>query len=304
MHQWRGWPFLALEAEYHSMHKIIFIQFVVLSISWQACNLAAPRAEDEAHSDHFELVWADEFEEEGAPDPKNWTFEQGFSRNEEWQWYQPDNAFVEDGKLIIEARRETIQNPNYREGSSDWKTNRREARYTSSCLTTRGLHAWQYGRFEIKARIKTQEGLWPAIWTLGLGHEWPIGGEIDIMEYYGGNILANAAWAGEQRWKAIWDDHRQPVSSFNAPDWDTKFHIWKMEWNEEAIDIYLDEQLLNSIPLGETINQRGKLSNPFRESKHYLLLNLAVGGTNGGDPSATPFPSRYEIDYVRVYQKK
>jgi beta-glucanase (GH16 family) len=211
---------------------------------------------------------------------------------------------VENGLLIIEGRRDTLLNDNYEEGSNDWREKRKEAYYTSACVTTKDLAQWRYGIFEIKARIKTEEGLWPAIWTLGLGHEWPSGGEIDIMEFYDGKILANAAWAGANRWQAIWDGARKPVSSFNDPDWSDKFHVWKMEWTTNHIKLYLDDQLLNSISLNETINKRGEVSNPFRETQHFLLLNLAIGGTAGGDPSATEFPSRYEIDYVRIYQKR
>lgn len=254
-------------------------------------------------TDGYQLVWSDEFDEDGRPDPANWTYENGFVRNEELQWYQTDNAFVENGHLIIEGRRENRPNPNFVEGSNDWRTSRPEIEYTSSCLITRGLHQWRYGRFEIKAKIITEDGLWPAIWTLGIGHEWPVNGEIDIMEFYNGNILANAAWAGKDRWQAIWDDLKKPVSSFKDPDWDDRFHIWRMDWTEEVIEIYLDDELLNSIPLDKTVNQRGSVKNPFRETEHYLLVNLAIGGKNGGDPSNTAFPSRYEIDYVRVYQK-
>lgn len=252
----------------------------------------------------YELVWSDEFEQEGKPDSRNWTYEHGFARNEEWQWYQEDNAYVQNGVLVIEGRRETVPNPNYESGSKDWRRNRSEAHYTSSSINTRGLHSWLYGRFVIRAKIKTEAGLWPAIWTLGQSQPWPGGGEIDIMEFYGGNILANAAWAGPGQWQAIWDDSRKPVTSFNDEHWHERFHIWRMDWTEEAIKIYVDDELLNAISLNETINQRGSVKNPFREVEQYLLLNLAIGGHNGGDPSATAFPSRYEVDYVRVYQQK
>lgn len=278
--------------------------FYLSLITTVSCSVPAATSDSSiANPDGYTLVWSDEFETDGRPDPTNWTYEKGFTRNEELQWYQEENAFVEGGLLIIEGRKENRPNPNYAPDSNNWRTNRPEINYTSSSITTQGLHAWQYGRFEIKARIKTEAGLWPAIWTLGLGQEWPIGGEIDIMEFYRGDILANAAWAGERRWQAIWDDSHKSVSSFNDPDWDDHFHLWRMDWTDEAIDIYLDDALLNSIPLSETNNQRGSVENPFRETKHYLLLNLAIGGNNGGDPSGTEFPTRYEIDYVRVYQK-
>jgi beta-glucanase (GH16 family) len=257
----------------------------------------------EAAADDYRLVWADEFEVDGRPDPENWSYEHGFVRNRELQWYQPENAYIEGGRLVIEGRRERRENPNYREGSKNWKESRKYIEYTSACLVTKGLHSWQYGRFEIKARIKAEDGLWPAIWFLGVEGEWPSNGEIDLMEFYQGMILANACWGTKNRWKAKWDSFKKPVASFGDPDWDEKFHIWRMDWDRDSIKLYLDDELLNTIDLSKTINptDRGP-KNPFRQP-HYLLLNLAIGGTAGGDPSKTDFPTRYEIEYVRVYQK-
>tara|TARA_X000001036_G_C20655340_1_gene796692 strand:+ start:976 stop:1881 length:906 start_codon:yes stop_codon:yes gene_type:complete len=251
----------------------------------------------------YELVWYDEFDYSGNPDPKKWTYENGFVRNMELQWYQSENAFVRDGLLIIEGRKDTFPNPGYNNLGNSWQEKREYVHYTSSSVTTKGLHSWRYGIFEIKAKIVTQNGLWPAIWTLGAGYEWPTGGEIDIMEYYDDNILANAAWASKERYKAIWDDFRKPIDSFDNEQWAENFHIWKMEWTSRAINIYLDDFLMNSIDLDITNNQRGEIKNPFRETNQFIILNLAIGGTSGGDPSEVIFPSKFEIDYVRVYQK-
>jgi len=115
----------------------------------------------------YSLVWADEFDKDGAPDPANWTYERGFVRNQELQWYQPDNARVEHGMLVIEARRERVINPAFDAASPDWKRNRPAAEYTSASVTTRGLHTFTYGRFEMRARIDTRSGMWPAFWTVG-----------------------------------------------------------------------------------------------------------------------------------------
>ncbi|MDP8243520.1 MAG: glycoside hydrolase family 16 protein [Candidatus Hinthialibacter antarcticus] len=250
----------------------------------------------------YQLVWSDEFNQDGAPNPENWIYERGFVRNDELQWYQQDNVRCEDGLLVIEGRRERKSNPRYDENSRDWRRNRPYAEYTSACVLTRGKHDWQYGRFEVRARFETEPGLWPAIWMLGVSGEWPACGEIDIMEYYRGMVLANACWASGRRWQAIWDDSKTPMEKFNDPEWASKFHVWRMDWDEERIDIYLDDKLLNTIDLTKTVNQDSAKKNPFHQP-HYLLLNLAVGGTNGGDPSETTFPTRYEVDYVRVYQK-
>ncbi len=250
----------------------------------------------------YVLVWADEFNEDGRPNPANWTYEHGFVRNEELQWYQPENAFCEGGMLIIEARRERVPNPRYTPDSRSWRRSRQYAEYTSACLKRPGLGEWKYGRFLIRAKIDARPGLWPAIWTLGSARGWPGCGEIDIMEYYRGLILANACWDGGGG-RPAWDDLKKPIEAFGDPDWSKKFHIWRMDWDEAEIRLYVDDLLLNTIDLSKTINNDDERANPFHEP-HYILLNMAIGGTQGGDPLGTAFPARFEVDYVRVYQKK
>lgn len=253
----------------------------------------------------YKLVWNEEFDTDGKPDSKSWKYETGFVRNEELQWYQSDNANCSSGVLKIEGRREKVKNPNYQAGSSDWKKNREYADYTSSSINTQGKYSWLYGRFDIRAKIPTDKGSWPAIWLLGTSKEWPSNGEIDVMEYYLINgrpcILANAAWGTSQRWVPRWDSENKPFTHFLAkdPDWADKFHLWRMDWDEEYIRIYLDGELMNEVDLSVTLNPDG--FNPFHQ-KQYILLNLALGG-NGGDPSRTTFPLTYEVDYVRIYQE-
>ena len=98
----------------------------------------------------YTLAWADEFNKDGLPDPNNWVYENGFERNEELQWYQPDNAVCKDGLLVIEARRERKPNPNYDPNSNSWRRNRQFIEYTSSCVKTIGRHSWTFGRFEMR----------------------------------------------------------------------------------------------------------------------------------------------------------
>jgi beta-glucanase (GH16 family) len=252
-------------------------------------------------SGHYKLVWADEFNQEGAPDTANWEYEHGFARNHELQWYQPQNAACRNGLLIIEVRKEHLPNPHYVAESSNWKTNRQFIDYTSASLNTRGKHAWQYGRFVMRARIDIDAGLWPAFWTLGVNKPWPSNGEIDIMEYYRNKLLANIGFGTDTRSKAKWYSNTKPIDSLGT-GWRKKFHIWRMDWDENAISLYVDDQLLNHVELSKLVNQDGSKFNPFMQP-HYLLLNLALGGDNGGDLLSTAFPRRYEIDYVRVYQK-
>ena len=263
-----------------------------------------------AMSQEYQLVWADEFNSNGKPDPVFWSFEEGFKRNHELQWYQSGNAHCKDGVLVIEAKQEKRKSPVYEAGSTHWARSREHIEVTSSSINTAGKKEFLYGRFEVKARIPIAGGAWPAIWTLGTDMEWPSNGEIDIMEYYRiksvPHILANAAWGTEQQYNAKWNSKAIPFTYFTDknPDWASKFHIWRMDWDETSIKLYLDDELLNEISLSETINgSLGKHANPFKQP-HYLLLNLAIGGDNGGEPDFSAFPMKYEIDYVRVYQKK
>jgi beta-glucanase (GH16 family) len=254
----------------------------------------------------MKLVWNEEFNYSGKPDSTIWIYEKGFVRNQELQWYQAENANCSKGVLVIEGKKEKVKNPAYQAGSTNWKTNREYAEYTSASIQTRGHRQWQFGTFEIRAKIDTAWGSWPAIWTLGISKPWPSNGEIDIMEFYRisgvPTILANFAWGTEKRNVGKWDDLKKPLHEItgNDKEWVKKFHIWRMDWNKDSISLFLDNQLLNSVQISQTINPDG--FNPFLQP-HYLLLNLALGG-NGGDPGRSGSPIRYEVDYVRVYQAK
>lgn len=254
-------------------------------------------------SEGYTLVWADEFNKDGPPDSTNWRFEKGFVRNNEQQWYQPDNAFCQNGLLIIEGRKELKPNPNYMAGSNNWKKNRQNIEYTAASLNTSGKQAWQYGRFEMRGRIDISAGLWPAWWNLGVAGQWPSSGEIDMMEYYQQKLLANIAIGTDVANQAKWYSNTVPIDFLGGKAWAAKFHVWRMDWDENAIALYVDNNLMNKVEMSKLINRDGKNVNPFKQPA-YMLLNLAMGGQNGGDLSGTIFPNRFEIDYVRVYQKK
>lgn len=248
------------------------------------------------------LVWRAEFEEEGRPDTTQWRYETGFVRNRELQWYQRENAQVKNGHLVIEARREEVPNSHYDPDSDHWREERRVARYTSASLTARDSFAIKYGRVEVRARIQAEPGLWPAIWTVGLNRGWPEGGEIDIMEYYQNSILANFCWpdsAGNPKWDSVQKKMSWVRDTTGNENWTSDFHVWRMEWTPETVRLYVDDLLLNEYDVSRASTEDG--FNPFQQP-HLLKLNLAIGGTQGGDPSQTEFPARYLIDYVRVYQ--
>jgi len=258
----------------------------------------------QVYSQDYVQVWSDEFDKDGPPDSAVWRFEKGFVRNNEAQWYQSENAVCKNGFLMIEARRDSIINPMFVPGSSNWKRNRAYAFYTSSSINTKGLKDWLYGRFELRAKIDIHPGCWPAWWMLGSGDKgWPDNGEIDIMEYYKGKVLANFAVATEKPYTPLWFSNTVPVANFGK-GWADSFHVWRMDWDENGIGIFLDDSLINFQPQNNLYNHKeGNDYFPFKQ-KQYMLLNLAIGGDNGGSPDATSFPRFFQIDYVRVYQKR
>lgn len=278
-------------------------KFLALGISLMLLFSFVRYKEKVLISEDYKLVWADEFNTDGRPDKKNWNYEIGFVRNQENQWYQKENAFCKDGYLIIEARNENKPNPNFvSKTHKDFAKNRDSIKVTSSCLITRGKHSWQYGRFEMRAKIPVGKGMWPAFWSLGVKGNWPANGEIDIMEYYTGKILANAAWKSKEA-NTAWDSETFKLSDFKDKVWADQFHVWKMDWDAHSIKLYVDNQLLNEISVDKTIYSKDQEIIPFQQP-HYLLVNLAVGGINGGNFTKADLPSRYSIDYIRVYQKK
>ena len=270
-----------------------------------------PKGDDAGYADNitvtyesespYELVWSDEFNGSGSFDTNTWGHEKGFVRNKELQWYQKDNVFQENGNLVIEGRKERRPNPNYEAGSDNWKKSREFINYTSGSITSRKSASWLYGRVVVRAKVTNFTGTWPAIWMLGNSCEWPSSGEIDIMENYGGNILANYAWGTDKRWTAKWDSSKKSVNSLGS-GWTDEYHIWELDWDEERMTISVDGVFLNDVLLSNTINGSSKCAgqNPFKQ-RQYILLNLALGA-NGGSVNNLSFPTRYLVDYVRVYQ--
>jgi len=233
----------------------------------------------------WKLIWSDEFDAcpHGRPDPANWGYEHGYC-NHEQQWYQEDNAACVNGTLVITARREhPSEKPSFD--------------YTSSSLISKGKKQFQFGRLEMRGKIPVDSGSWPAWWTLGANTSlgWPKNGEIDIMEYYRGNVLANFDY-GDSQGRSVWNSHRTPVSQ----SWASEFHVWAMEWDANDIKLFLDGKMVNHESVASA-DGTGH-ANPWREFPVFMILNLAIGGQNGGDPSKTKFPLKYYVDYVRVYQ--
>lgn len=250
-------------------------------------------------ADGWTLVWSDEFDRPGLPDAEVWGYEEGFIRNRELQYYtsrRQENVRVEDGLLVIEARKEKLKNPNYKPGSAQWKEAREFAEYTSGSL--RSKRYWKYGRIEVRAKLPQGGGVWPAIWTLGENIKsvsWPKCGEIDILEFVGNepDLIHATVHYGESG-----EDHHSSSGKLKVNRPFDDFHIYAIEWFEDRIDFFFDDVKYHTFLLDEA---GPGPRNAFRKP-HFLLFNFALGGDWGGSVEDSVLPQKYLIDYVRIYQ--
>lgn len=283
--------------------KNIYLLIIVIF----CCSLPAFADKDE--DEDYKLVWYDEFDTEGIPNSSDWSFEEGYVRNREAQWYQAQNAYCRNGVLTLTARKEVRPNPDFNSKSRDWRKLRPQILYTSSSITTKDKREYLYGRFEVRARIPATPGSWPTIRLLGKKYTWPSCGEINLMEYteYHGvkSILASVCWAGNED-TSEWDIAAYPFSKFTDADplWASKFHVWRLDWDHNSIKLYVDDILLNETSLMRTYNAQnsaGADDNPFETPMH-IVLSLAMG-SSGGYIEEQTLPINFDIDYIKVYQK-
>ncbi len=249
---------------------------------------------NEPKNQTYRLVWSDEFDAEQI-DTTKWSFmigdgsAYGLDRwgNNELQYYtkRDTNAFIEDGKLVIQALKESYAGK----------------KYTSTRMRTLGKGDWKFGKIEVRARLPKGQGIWPAIWMLPTDEIygiWPKSGEIDIMELVGhephivhGTIHYGPDWPNNQ--------YTGKAYELEEGDFSGDFHVFMIEWKFNAIRFYVDDDEFFFVTPSITQSH----NYPFNERFH-LLLNVAVGGNWPGNPDGnTEFPQRMEVDYVRVYQK-
>ncbi len=225
----------------------------------------------------WQFAWSDEFDRVGTPIVTNvWRWDGGGSmvRNAK---LDRANGYCTNGGLVLEAKRVGTN------------------QYASAAISTVGLKSWLYGRFEMRGRIDIRSGSWPAWWTTGVSGGWPAGGEIDMMEYYSDKLLFNV-----MNGKKGWADPRLSATALGGSAWASQFHTWIMEWDSTKIDLSLDGQLVNHYLLTNADGTGPNGTNPFK-APQYMRVNLAIG-QQGGDPSATDFPMRFEVDYIRTWQ--
>ena len=266
------------------------MKFLLITILLAGLALYACKNNESKQESPWQLVWGDEFNYSGLPDNSKWNYDTGGHGwgNNELQFYNAnrmENARVEDSQLVIEARKENWQ------GSS----------YTSARMVTKGKAEWQYGRIEVKARIPSGLGTWPAIWMLGANDPlaWPDDGEIDIMEHVGHNQGYVHGSIHCKKYNHVIGT--QKTDTVYVPDCSQAYHVYSTEWDKDSVRVGID----NNIYFRFANDHTGYDAWPF-DNKMYLLLNIAVGGNWGGQKGidSTIYPRRMEIDYVRVYKKK
>lgn len=237
------------------------------------------------------LIWADEFDYRGAPDPQKWSYHIGGHGwgNNEAQYYTDslNNCIVEEGMLKIIAHKETY-------GANQ---------YTSARLHTYGKFSFKYGKILVRARLPEGRGTWPAIWMLGngirKGVSWPLCGEIDIMEYAGQNPDEIHFSLHTQAYNHRLDNHRTFVHQ--TQNMAKEFHEYGLIWKPDYLEFLLDGKAITRFTRGERLMDAVKEGWPF-DDEFFIIINLAIGGTMGGTVDDTIFPACFAIDYVRVFE--
>ena len=265
------------------MYRLLLILLPVLSATACLKVGASDTAVVTAPATDRELLWSDEFDADRL-DTTVWNYELGDGcpnlcgwGNNERQIYTRENHRLEDGHLIITARK-------------DGDT------YTSTRITTKDNQEFQYGRIETRAKLATGQGIWPAFWMLGTNIDevgWPLSGEIDILEYVGrepGEVFTTLHTAAGHG-----DNGSSQKSQF--ADIEEGFHRYAAEWTAEEISFFVDDQLVYTFDPEERTQEVWPFDQPF-----YILLNMAIGGNFGGpEVDDSIFPQEFIIDYVRVY---
>jgi beta-glucanase (GH16 family) len=228
----------------------------------------------------FRLVWSDEFDTPGSPDPTKWGYDLGAGGwgNNELENYtnRQANALVSNGTLKIYALKESYN------GSS----------YTSARMLTNNLYSFEYGRIDVRAKLPASTGTWPAIWMLGndiATVSWPACGEIDIMEQSGS---AKSTIYGTMHYPTEVGQYGDGSSTTNNTA-STAFHLYSALWSPQSIQLSVDSVVYYTLSINQTT--------PFNQ-KFFIILNVAMGGNFGGAVSPAFTTDSMEVDYVHVYQ--
>lgn len=278
------------------MNKLfnLFLIGCVGLISCKATDVNKIVLSSTVEANSWKMVWNDEFDRDGLPDTEKWAYQLGDGcphvcgwGNNELQYYiegDKNNARVEDGNLIIEAHK--VEGEKYS--------------YSSAKLVTQGKRTWKYGKLEIRAKLPTGKGTWPAIWMMpeedGYGG-WPRSGEIDIMEHVGYDPDTIVGTVHTQAFNHI--KGTQVGKYTYLGDSEIAFHTYSIIWDEESIKWFIDDVEYHSFENKRMTFEEWPFDKPF-----YLILNLAVGGNWGGKYGVDEsiWPQQMQVDYVRVYK--
>lgn len=264
----------------------------------------APKTVKTSDGRTLNLVWNDEFNGDGLPDPEKWGYEVGYIRNNEEQYYtdaRVENIFQKDGLLTIRTIREDFNIAGKRNSKG-----RDTAKYTSAAIETDGKASWLYGRVEVRAKLPSGKGIWPAIWMLGDNiHQegWARCGEIDIMEYVGhtpftAHATIHMQRKGGQPWENVSKGHALKLDKDGEKP-EERFYVYALEWTEDKLLLFVDDVL--SLEFKRSEEEPKTATWPF-DKPQYLILNTAIGGAWGGEVDESICPCDFQIDYVRVYQ--
>ena len=277
---------IRLENPYNVTIDINFATVTILNDDEHVFSIPETGYSTPESYDGMELVWSDEFDASSINN-SNWTFETGTGNwgwgNNELQYYQENNTSIIDGNLVIEARKESVDNSNY----------------TSSRIITRDKKSFKYGRVDIRAVMPEGQGIWPALWMLGSNHfqvGWPTCGEIDIMEMIGGGDGRDNVLRGTAHWNQ--GGHVSYGQGYtNESNLSDEYHVYSIIWDDQNIRWYFDDINFNTMDI--TSEALSAFHNNF-----YFIMNVAVGGVWPGSPdNTTLFPQWMIVDYIRVFQE-
>ena len=261
----------------------IFIHTVLLTLFLSSC-MTNSYEKNGILKNNYQLVWSEFFITEKI-DTTKWNIElrdPGWVNNE-LQAYtdKKDNIYINNNNLIIQGIKENYQG----------------AEYTSGRINTNGKSSWKYGRFEIRAKIPKQKGIWPAIWLLSetiFTDGWPKCGEIDIMEHINNEDIIYGTIHSEEYNHMT---ETQIGGNVTIKDLDSTFHTFGLEWNSESLVWFIDDKVYHRVDKKDYFKEEWPFDNPY-----FLIINQAIGGFWPGDPDKNFKTTEYIIDWIRIYQ--